>query len=190
MARGRAESAVVAMLLVCVLLASISGCATGSAVVTGEARTPIDPSQVKIYLDPPSEYETIGLVEASSDVEFSSQAAQDRAIDELRKQAAKIGANGVLLLSASTASSGSVGYSSGGVFYADDTEKKVVRGRAILVAGDVRKAMEPKRSDLAEPPTDGAPRTSLEGLSETSGLDGTPTGPRTGLESPSETPGR
>lgn len=134
MARGREIVELVAMLLV--LLASVSGCATGSAVVTGEARMPTDPSQVKIYLDPPSEYETIGLVEASSDVEFSSQAAMDRAIAELRRQAAKIGANGVLLLSTSNESGGSVGSYSGGVFYASSTDKKVVGGKAIFVADE------------------------------------------------------
>jgi hypothetical protein len=136
MARGREEAEVIVILLVFVLLASISGCATGSVVVTGEARRAIDPSQVKIYLDPPSEYETIGFVEASSDVEFSSQAALDRAINELREQAATIGANGVLLLNATSQSSGSVGYYSGGVFYAVDTEKKVATGKAILVADE------------------------------------------------------
>ena len=102
--------------------------------MTGEARPPIDPNEVRIYLDPPSEYETIGLVEASSDVELSSQAALDRAINELKKQAAKIGANGVLLFSATSESSGMTGYSSEGAFYAVDSEKKVAKGKAILVA--------------------------------------------------------
>ncbi len=136
MAQRRERAGLIVVLLILVLLASIPGCATGSAVVTGQARPPIDPSQVQIYLDPPSDYETIGLVEASSDVEFSSQAALDRAVNELKKQAAKIGANGVLLLGTSTESDGSVGYYSGGVFYSADTEKKVVRGKAILVADE------------------------------------------------------
>lgn len=124
------------IVIIFALLASISGCATGSAVLAGDARPPIDPRQVKIYLEPPSEYKTIGLVEASSAVEFSTQAAQDRAIEELKKQAAKIGANGVLLLSASTQSSGTTGYSSGRDFSAVDTEKKVVSGKAIVVADE------------------------------------------------------
>ena len=76
------------------------GCATGTVIVTGKARPAISISEVKIYLEPPSQYEIIGIVEASSDVEFSSQAAQDRAINELKAQAAKIGANGIILLNA------------------------------------------------------------------------------------------
>ncbi|MCH7870018.1 MAG: hypothetical protein IH881_20190 [Myxococcales bacterium] len=123
------------ILLVFALLASISGCASGSAVVTGEARAPIDPSQVKVYLDPPSKYETIGLVEASSDVEFTSQGAVDRAIHELKRQAARIGANGVLLLSTSS-QSGTSGFYSGGVYYPGDSDTKGVTGRAILVTDE------------------------------------------------------
>ena len=119
----------IALLLIGVLF----GCATGSAIVTGKARPAISPSEVKIYLDPPSQYETIGIVEASSDVEFSSQAAQDRTISELKSQAAKIGANGIILLHSGEKSSDMVGFYSGGVFYAGTEETKTARGKAIYV---------------------------------------------------------
>ncbi len=102
-------------------LTVLFGCATGSSIVTGKVRPAISPSEVKIYLDPPSQYETIGLVEASSDVEFSTQAAQDRAINELKAQAAKIGANGVLLLN-----TGDISGEAG-------TKTKTVNGKAIFV---------------------------------------------------------
>jgi len=105
------------------------GCATGSTIITGNARSAIAPDEVKIYLDPPSQYEVIGLVEASSDVELSSQAAQDRVINELKNRAAKIGANGVLLTNAGSRTSG--GYYSFGVFYAG--EAKTAQGQAIYV---------------------------------------------------------
>ena len=45
--------------------------------------------------DPPAKFETIGIVEAASEVGFPRQSAQDQAINEL-KGAAKVGANGVL----------------------------------------------------------------------------------------------
>jgi len=109
------------------------GCATGSSVVTGNVRPAISPTEVRIYLDPPSKYETIGLVDASSEVEFSTQAAQDRAINELKAQAAKIGANGVLLLNTGDKTGDMVGFVSGGVFYGGATESKTARGRAIFV---------------------------------------------------------
>ena len=114
-------------------LVALLGCATGSSIVTGKVRPAISPSEVKIYLDPPSQFETIGMVEASSEVEFSSQAAQDRAINELKKQAAKIGANGVLLLNTGNTSGDMAGFYSGGVFYAGASQTKTATGRAIFV---------------------------------------------------------
>ena len=115
------------------LLLILFGCATGSSIVTGKARPTISPSEVKIYLEPPSQYETVGIVEASSDVEFSSQAAQDRAINELKAQAAKIGANGVILLNTGDKSGEMVGFFSGGIFYAGTSESKAAKGKAIWV---------------------------------------------------------
>jgi len=120
-----------AVLLVCLL--TLLGCASGSYIVTGNVRPAAEPKDVKLYLESPLEYETIGIVEASSDVEFSSQAATDRAIQELKKQAAKIGANGVLITNTDSESGGVVGYYSGGVFYGDASEAKTVKGRAIFV---------------------------------------------------------
>ncbi|PIQ93566.1 MAG: hypothetical protein COY75_03130 [Nitrospirae bacterium CG_4_10_14_0_8_um_filter_41_23] len=114
-------------------LVVLFGCAIGSSIVTGKVRPAISPGEVKIYLDPPSQYETIGIVEASSDVGFSSQAAQDRAINELKAQAAKIGANGVLLLNTGDKSGEMVGFYSGGIFYAGASETKTAKGKAIFV---------------------------------------------------------
>ena len=70
------------------------GCATGSALDAGSGRAPTDPKQVKLYLQPPDNYEPVGIVTASSEVGWSRR---DLALQELRHQAAKIGANGVLL---------------------------------------------------------------------------------------------
>jgi uncharacterized protein YbjQ (UPF0145 family) len=119
-------------ILLCSLFVLLS-CATGSAIITGNVRPAADPAEVKIYLEPPSQYETIGIVEASSDVEFSLQAAQDRVISELKNQAAKIGANGVLLINVGNQSGGTVGFYSGGVFYASSSETKTAHGQAIYV---------------------------------------------------------
>ena len=88
------------------ICAVLIGCATGSTIVTGKVRAAIDPAEVNIYVDPPSQYETIGMVEASSEVEFSRQKAQDRVMDELKSRAAKIGANGVLLINTGSQPSG------------------------------------------------------------------------------------
>ncbi len=77
--------------------ACIGGCTTGSAVVTGQERSPIDPAAVTLYDDRPADYKVVGTVEASSDVIlFYNKTAEERAITELKEQAAKIGANGVI----------------------------------------------------------------------------------------------
>ena len=52
------------------------GCATGSSIVVGEVRDPIDPidpSEVKLYLEAPANYEVIGIVKASSDAGWTEQ---------------------------------------------------------------------------------------------------------------------
>ena len=93
--------------LVATLLAfaCISGCTTGSAVATGQERSPIDPATVTLYAEPPAEYEVVGIVEAATDVNFINtkgarerafKAAQERVFAELKEQAASIGANGVI----------------------------------------------------------------------------------------------
>jgi len=64
---------------------------------------------------------------------LSTQAAQDRTINELKAQAAKLGANGVILLHSGEKSSDMVGFYSGGVFYAGTEETKTARGKAIFV---------------------------------------------------------
>ncbi len=77
--------------------ACIGGCTTGSAVVTGQERSPIDPAAVTLYDDRPADYKVVGTVEASSDVIlFYNKTAEERAFAELKEQAAKIGANGVI----------------------------------------------------------------------------------------------
>jgi uncharacterized protein YbjQ (UPF0145 family) len=85
---------------VCLSVMLVAGCehASGSAIVTGTRRPPISPDAVKIYIDAPAEYETIGLVHAQFQTGAMREAAkQEIAMKELKKQAAALGANGILL---------------------------------------------------------------------------------------------
>ncbi len=119
--------------LIVIFLAS---CATGSAIVTGTERTPIDPTLVNLYLEtPPENYEVIGLVNASSDAGWTDQESMDYAIQELKNQAAKIGANGVLIASTGETTPVVSGYNYGtGYFWAVPVTAKTVEGRAIFVS--------------------------------------------------------
>ncbi|GEM_PF-245144 len=107
------------------------GCATGSIILTGETRPPIKPENVKLYLDPPEIYETIGLISASSDMGFSEQGSVDYAIQELKIQAARVGANGVLIIT--TQDSTSTAVVQGKYPYIVSSTTKTISGRAIFV---------------------------------------------------------
>lgn len=50
---------------------ALGGCASGSVIVTGTKRVPLPAEQVSILLEQPTEFETIGLVSASSDSGFT-----------------------------------------------------------------------------------------------------------------------
>ena len=76
---------------------TLAACATGSSIVVGDVREPLTPDQVQLYLQAPTNYEVIGIVDASSDAGWTEQGAVDYAVEELKKQAARLGANGVLL---------------------------------------------------------------------------------------------
>lgn len=75
----------------------LAACASGSVVVTGTKRPPISPSEVQLYSRAPATYEVIGIVKASSEMGWTEQGSMDYAVEELKKQAAAIGANGVIV---------------------------------------------------------------------------------------------
>ena len=89
-------------LLLFVLL--IVGCYPVSHMIVGEIREPITPSEVKIYLYFPEEYESIALIEASSEFAFKDpsinitwQSKSDKIIERLKVEASNLGANGVVI---------------------------------------------------------------------------------------------
>ena len=122
-------------------------CATTSHVITGKTRTPIDPSQVTVYSTAPPNYEEIAVIDATSRSSFSfgDQKKMDAVIARLKKEAASVGANGVLLQTTGSDGGGGVGTGVGvgtgiggggisigtGIFTASDN--KTGRGLAIYV---------------------------------------------------------
>jgi hypothetical protein len=69
----------------------------GSYMVTGTARTPTNPTEVKIYYTPPAEYETIGVVTVQATGLRGLSGGQMPVFQEMQKQAALMGANGLLV---------------------------------------------------------------------------------------------
>ena len=80
---------------------AVAACAAGpSSMLVGQARAAISPDQVQLYLEPPAgKYEQIAVVDASSkhSLSFTARAKSDVVIRRLKEQAAKLGANGLLL---------------------------------------------------------------------------------------------
>ncbi len=97
----------------------LTGCAT-SHVMIGKARPPISPDSVQVYTQPPNvPYEEIARIETSSQgaFAFGAQAKTDAVIHRLRVEAAKLGANGVVLEGMGDQPSGSVGTGGGTTSY-------------------------------------------------------------------------
>ena len=78
--------------------ALVAGCAGSSKVMLGQARAPIDPAQVQIYRTPPAGSQEIAQLESKSAVGFGTQGQTDAAVARLKREAAALGANGVVLL--------------------------------------------------------------------------------------------
>ena len=67
--------------------------------MTGKTRAEIPVECVNLYVQPPPSYETIGMVKASSTTDAAPRVqVMSLVVPELKRQAAKMGANGVVLL--------------------------------------------------------------------------------------------
>lgn len=129
------RKAIASMLLASVL----AGCATGSAVIVGKVRPAITEQDVKVYLQPPEKYEQIAIVEATSrdSMAMTDQGKLDVVISRMKQEAAKIGANGIILNSTGEQTGAAVvpSYSSGsyGMGMAVPTRHKTGSAVAIYV---------------------------------------------------------
>ena len=120
----------------------LAGCAGSSKVMLGQARAPVDPSQVQVYRTPPAGSLEIAQLEAKSAVGFGTQGQTDAAVARLKREAAALGANGVVLVGVGSSGSpvgmsvgaGSYGrHSAGGIGIGIPTTQKKAAGVAIYV---------------------------------------------------------
>lgn len=82
------------------IILTLAACSSPtSTVMVGDKRPPTTAEQVKIYVEKPANYEAIAMIEASSDssFSFSDQSKLEAAVKRLKEEAAKVGANGILL---------------------------------------------------------------------------------------------
>ena len=128
-----------------VLAAVLAGCASGPTRVTGQVRPAIeDYTTVTILTEMPEGAEQIAFIniDASSVGGISLQQKVDYAAVELKQQAAKVGANVVVISSTST-KSGSVigvpmsdGYSGTGTLIVQQHDKESIEGIAVYVGSE------------------------------------------------------
>ena len=103
------KTIILPLLLLSLSLFLTKGCYPVSHIIVGETQTPIDYTDVKVYTDYPDNYEEIAIMEASSDlsykdlsIEFTHQQKTNKALERLKKEAALLGANGVVIQKIST----------------------------------------------------------------------------------------
>jgi len=105
-------------LLCAVLLGTVLGaCASQSGNLLGTARAPISPDEVRIYQpeEVPEHYERIAILETSSGAfVYGNQNKTNSALNKLRRDAARLGANGVLIQALADGEGGGSGISVGG----------------------------------------------------------------------------
>lgn len=97
----------------------ICACVPSTHVLVGQARPPVTPDQVTIYSHPPANYEPIATLDANSKSAFGTggQKSVDKVIERLKIEAAKLGANGVILEGFSDSETGSIGTGVGSESY-------------------------------------------------------------------------
>ena len=115
-------------------LVFLAGCASGSALVTGQVRPAIeDFNTVEILTEMPEGAEEIAIVDSISGVGLNRQKRLDYAMEELKKQAAKVGANAVVITKRETKSQlVGIPTHSGGTMIGTD-EDEIVEGIAIWI---------------------------------------------------------
>jgi hypothetical protein len=128
----------------------LAGCSTSSHVLLGTPRPPIAPEQVRVYAQPPAHYQQIASINANSSgsLALTGQQNMDKALERMKAEAAKLGANGILLQGVSDAQTGSIGTGVGSSSYGPHSSvggsvggsfaltSKVTQGLAIYVPED------------------------------------------------------
>jgi hypothetical protein len=141
------DKAMIRRAALALLATGLAACAPSSHVLVGTAHPPISPSEVKLYLQPPPTFEQIAILNASSNSMFGTggQGSVDKVIQRLKVEAAKVGANGIILEGMSDRETGSLGGGSGSTSYSGNSAvgvgvggslgifKKTAQGRAIFV---------------------------------------------------------
>jgi hypothetical protein len=146
------------------LLLSLAACAGTSRVMLSDARPPVDPATVRIYTAVPPGAIQIAQLDARSAVGFGTQGQTDAVVRRLKNEAARLGANGVVLIGVGgdggrspvgvSVGGGSYGgHVGGGIGIGIPTQQKQGAGIAIYVPPGVQDPSGPRPLMPPPPPT-------------------------------------
>ena len=126
--------------LVILIVMFFIGCVPVSHIIVGDTREPIHPSNVEIYLDYPEQYEKIALIDAGSNFAFKDpailfdwQSKMDKATERLKIEAAKLGANGILIINTDNKIYQSISSDGKGSTSSSSHSEKFIKAIAIYV---------------------------------------------------------
>jgi hypothetical protein len=93
------------------VLIFLGGCGSTHTIMVGQARPAIMPDAVRVYYQAPRHFERIAIINSSSAPTwaFTTRGQLDDAILKLKEEAARLGANGILIEAVGTSSSGNLG---------------------------------------------------------------------------------
>src|SRR5579871_1058615 len=153
----RSEPVIRFLALGCTLSLCLIACAPSSHVLVGTARPPISAADVKIYLRPPPTFEDIAILNASADSMFGTggQATVDKVIARLKEEAAKLGANGLILEDISDQQTGAIGGGSSSASVSNNSAVGVGLGGSLGIykkTGHARAVYVPPAVAPAAPP--------------------------------------
>src|ERR1700688_630363 len=138
--------------LLTALAIGLAACAPSSHILVGAARPPISPSDVKLYLQPPPSFQEVAILNASANSMFGTggQGSVDKVIQRLKEEAAKLGANGIILEGMSDRETGSLGGGSGSTSYSSNSAVGVGAGASLGIfkkTGEARAIFVPPGSE-------------------------------------------
>ena len=126
--------------LVILIVMFFIGCVPVSHIIVGDKREPINPSNVEIYIDYPEQYEKIALIDAGSNFAFKDpailfdwQSKMDKATERLKIEAAKLGANGIMIINTDNKIYQSTSSDGEGSISSSSHSEKFVKAIAIYV---------------------------------------------------------
>lgn len=128
----------------------LAGCTTSTQRVTGRVRTSVSPQEVRVYTQSPASFEEVAVLSASRRALLGGgERAIAKVIGTMKLQAAKLGANGLLLEDFSDSQTLTVGTGLGSQTYTHNASislgvggyvglvSKTGKARAIYVSGAV-----------------------------------------------------